>query len=287
MTEIGEMVAPPRSGTHPPNDPNCPFCPEETPASWTTHGGAANDSKRLAKIIDDPTKLASLQPGVRPKDGGPNRQSTDRTIQPEAIQYRQDHWATFQAHHLVSGNQALKGSPMERWILAGEKIAADTGYSVNNAANGAWLPSLPKAKRKGWGSRSDEEKFREAVEVMKDLGAQFHLGPHNPEVEDMDNDDRHHDPYDVWLKNSLQAMGDCVAEWAKHCECCQRSPSEKPRPSVRVNEALDRLSSRAYFKVNGSPQTWSVFISKYAFWYHVEQAHGRTPNFPQGSFEGM
>ncbi len=285
MTELNELVAVSVPDLHPADDPNCPFCPKEPPEEWTTYGGASNDSKKLAAIIDNPTKLASLQPGVRPKvDHAAHRQASDPMLDAAAVAFRQEHRVTFQAHHLVSGKQALVKSLMEHWISAGPEVAADSGYSVNNAANGAWLPSIPKAWVGLWGKESDEHRYTLAVEVMRELGAQIHVGPHNPDVDD---DDAHHQPYDVWLITTLEGMGERIGEWEDHCPLCERPEGEKLRPSVRVNEALDRLSRRAWVKVTGPASDWDVFISKYAWWYHSEVTTERPPRFKSGAFEQL
>lgn len=65
--------------------------------------------------MEKPAKLSSLQAGARPQTG---KVGADGYVQeqdaPDPRQQDKSASHTHQAHHLISGNQALKGSPMAR-----------------------------------------------------------------------------------------------------------------------------------------------------------------------------
>lgn len=281
MTEIGEIISPPGAGRHAKNNASCPFCPEEPADPWTTFAGARNNSQVLAALLKSPGALSEKQSGARPKDGAKHRQAEDDASPPPPSKT----WS-FEAHHLISGKQALKKVPaMEAWIT-GEKIDGDTGYSVNNARNGIWLPSVPKEYVSGgFGKLSEQEKFEIAVAAMKEHKGQFHKGPHNVKPEPGDEDE-HHNSYDVWLIENLAAIAERIALWSTKCPLCAKREDQKkkPRPSVEVHEILDRFSDLVRKKVTGSPRRWHIFISKLAYWYHMQEAHKLRAEFTEGRY---
>lgn len=269
MTDIGEMVSPP--GVH--TDPNdeCPFCPAAKQDDYTTFPGSTNDSGKLGDIMETPSKLASSQSGARPQTGKSN--SDGFQIEQGEIQARvQDKttWYTHQAHHLISGKQALDGSPIEDWLVGGSKIEKDTGYSVNSTGNGFWAPSVPKQYVGKWGAKqkvlTDAERQTQAEAVMKAAGAQAHIGPHNISDSDDPNGDIH-ESYDKYIKKKLVAISDRIQAWSGACGFCDEEKG-KPQTTYRVNVIMDNMSGHLKTEITGARQSWRIFLSKYARDYH-------------------
>jgi hypothetical protein len=176
------MISPPVAHTEPSID--CPFCPPPDIPNYKSYPGRENDSKKLASIMQNPEKLTSAQSSARPQTGRKDSDGyTQEQEKPDPREEDRTKPYTFQAHHLISGNQALKGSSMEDWILSSAYNEKDTGYSVNSTGNGFWAPSVPKKYAGKWSSKkgvlTDIERQIEAENVMKDAGAQIHIGHHS------------------------------------------------------------------------------------------------------------
>lgn len=270
MTQIGEMISPPALHTEP-ND-KCPFCPPPEAATYKTYPGVENHSGTLASIMKEPDKLTSLQSGSRPQTGKVDSDGqTQEQNAPQARLEDDTKFYTHQAHHLISGNQALKGSPMEDWILASDKNEKDTGYSVNSTGNGFWAPSVPKAYVGKWGPKknvlTDDERQQQAELVMADAGAQAHIGPHN--ISDPDDPDGDlHTTYDSYIKEYLTAISKEIHAWSKKCFLCDKGGDKKPQATYRVHDVLDRLSNHLQNRITEPRKNWDIFLSKYARDYH-------------------
>ncbi len=275
MSEIGEIIALP--GKH--NEPNdkCPFCPPPEPIVYKTYPGKDNNSSKLEAIMEDPGKLTSLQPSARPQkekkdqDGNVQEQST-----PAARHKPPTPLYTHQAHHLISGKQALQGTAMEDWILASSKNDKDTGYSVNSTGNGLWAPSVPKKYVGKWSAKkgvlTDDERQDEAEKVMKAANIQAHIGPHN--ITDPDDPlGAHHMSYDQYIKKYLAVMSTRIHAWSTRCYQCEPNSKKKPQANHKVHDALDKLSTHLQKEVSGSHKNWRIFLSKYALDYHKKTSH--------------
>lgn len=270
MTEIGEMIAPPSIHTEPNED--CPFCPPPEQKDYKTYPGADNSPKKLAKIMKNPKSLTDEQPNARPQTAAEDAEG--HTQEQSPLDPRKKDLTTFythQAHHLISGNQALKNSVIEKWILKSKgTIEKDTGYSVNSTGNGFWAPSVPKKYAGRWspakGVLTDEQRQQLAEEVMADANAQIHIGHHS--ITDPDDPDGDlHVTYDKYIKTHLAAISRRIHYWAKKCVYCDEG-AKKPQPSYRVHDILDRFSGHLETKIKGPRTTWDIFISKYALEYH-------------------
>ncbi|MGK3989110.1 AHH domain-containing protein [Sorangium sp. So ce136] len=264
MSELGEIISPP--GSHSDEDPECPFCPGETPTIYTSYGGKENNSGVLGAVMEEPSCLTARQSGARPKQGEKDQQD-ESDPQPYPVKpftIREHDAYSYEAHHLISGKQGLEGSAMELWLIHGEKIERDTGYSVNNADNGAWLPSIPEKYKKGnWGSRPD--KMSLAWAPMAANQGQFHKGHHSIPDPDMTFPQK----YDDYLKAMLADMAKRMEGWSNYCPLCKEDggQKEKAQPSVRVNQVMDRFSEVIRKKVTGDAKRWTIFISRYALNY--------------------
>jgi hypothetical protein len=269
MAELGEIISVPVP--HDTANEKCPFCPPQKPPPYVTHPGSANDSDALAKIMAEPAKLVPLQASARPKQGDECQQSAS-SAQPKPDPIFSDAAEgaySCEAHHLISGKQALANHAFERWILASKgTIESDSGYSVNNADNGLWAPSIPeKYKAGGWGSMSFEKKLAIARRPMDAGLPQFHKGHHG--ISDPDDPEAiKHSRYDDYLKRMLQLMDDRMTGWAQVCPLCDKGKKPKFQPSVRVNQVLDNLSRVVRGKISPPIPLWEIFLSRYALEAH-------------------
>ena len=269
MTEINEIISPARGHSNPSS--NCPFCPPKARKGYTTYPGKANDSTILETCMETPSCLPQEQSGSRPQTGA---EEDGQDIEQEKAKPRikDDKKAyTFQAHHLISGNQAMKGEPIEMWIKASSKNKKATGYSINNTNNGFWAPSTPKKYVGKWGPNKqvldDSQRQKLAEQVMKDFKAQIHIGPHN--ISDPDDPKGYkHTRYDVYIKDKLKELNDRVLAWSTKCRC-ESNPNKLPKQATHpLHNNLDRLSTHMKSQITGSPGKWKIFLSKYALDYH-------------------
>lgn len=269
MSELGEIIAVEVGHDEP--DPDCPFCPPPKNKPYTTYPGSANNSGKLEKIMTDPSKLTSEQSDARDQTAAVDDKGYDQEQPRPAKRLKDDtKWYTFQAHHLISGKQALEGHVFEDWILASGRNEAATGYSVNCTGNGFWAPSVPKKYVGRWSARkkvlTDDERQALAEKVMKDFTAQVHIGPHNISDPD-DPDGDKHTSYDVYIKQMLKEMDDRVVAWKEECFLA-KSDDKKPQATHHVHNNLDNLSEHLKNKISGSHYNWDIFLSQYAMNYH-------------------
>ena len=153
MTEIIETI---NIAMHPPGDESCPFCPGEKEKEWTTYQGEKNKSGVLREAMNDPTRCNyAQQSGARPKDGKDGRQNADSPKHSPQPIFSHSSYGEYsnQAHHSISGNEIMKGHPIEKIIKkeGGSDFLGDTGYTINNCANGVYLPAYPKKFGGIWG----------------------------------------------------------------------------------------------------------------------------------------
>lgn len=251
-------------------DGACPFCPPPKKKNYKTFPGASNNSSKLAKIMGDPDSLTSEQQGARPKDGADEHQLPPiPRPQPKPIFSTTVHGAySCEAHHAISGNQALKGHQIEDWLIAGKLVDADSGYSVNNTENGVWLPSIPvKFKGGEWGELSYEQKKECAFDAMRAGKGQFHKGPHNI-GDPADPTAKYHERYPAALKKELTLLNNEIKAWAASCKCCEGKTPHAV--NWKVNAMIDRLSARFIRDLTKPPKSWTYFISKVALDFHKQ-----------------
>jgi len=80
--------------------------------------------------------------------------------------------------------------------------------------------------------------------------------------------------YDDHLIKQLGIMSQRMTGWTNVCLLCEDESGkkkEKFQPSVRVNMALDRLSAQTKKKITGPKESWSLFISSYAYIYYIRE----------------
>jgi len=291
--EICEIIAP--AATHEGTDIECPFCPapKEKKDEFTTYPGAAKSESRLKDIMDDPLSLESKESGARPKKGEPNQQqpASAKHHPEQPLEHPIFGAYTYEAHHLIPGTEkvapksatsVMSGHAIEKWIVKGDKIDRDSGYSINNSDNGVWLPSAPKACKKNranpkpdrpWASDAKakknpaaltpDEKTEIALYAMMKGKGQFHYGQHKV----LDEEGKHY-TYAKEVKDRLTALEDYVAQWSTVCLCDEEQttpPSPPFKPTWKINEKIDLIS--IWIEIDISlmpPNTWTYFISTLA-----------------------
>jgi hypothetical protein len=282
--EIGElihillgMIAPDR----------CPFCkdPEETD-TFTTYKGNTNNSTTLRTIMNDPTCLTTEQSNARPKNGDRGHQAPD-PVMPSPNPIFTDNTTMYpglsavvgsygdEAHHSISGNECMKGESIEDVIKDSGRsnFEKDTGYSINNAANGVYLPSWHRSRWGDtrpdgkWGDLPDTTKYAIMRTAMRGSAGQAHIGAHEGKTTV-----KHPRSYPAFVKGRLNQIQQRVFLRMADCPYCKENGQPKrPAPApYGVNQWLDALSTEIRLHVTGHPRSWKYFVSQYAATYHDE-----------------
>lgn len=280
---------------HEKGDDACPFCPGKEEKKWKTYQGQKNSSKILRECMNKPEKEAcAQQAGARPKDGTEERQSKDDAKPSPNPIFSDEKYGDYsdQAHHAISGNEIMKGHRIEKVITKGGLFTGDTGYTINNCANGVYLPAYPKKYRGIWGKRAypksypaqdgsgtimvnnlkDDKNFK--LNVMKpamDSKGQAHIGNHKGHyIEELE---KYNKTYPQAIKRELNAIIRRVINKGKECPFCTESDGTKKKPYLppyKVNQWLDNLSVSIEKKLTASPGNWPYFISEIARDYFKE-----------------
>lgn len=258
----------------------CPFCPaKKNDEHYKTYGGADNNGTKLGNLIDDPRKFGtSTEADARPKDGAvgkdgkQNQPFLDTGDEKLAnVKGTDTHWQ-FQAHHAISGNQCLKGDPVEKYLKEDGHVKFDTGYSVNNPQNGIWLPSFPETGT-AW-PKDAADKFALAKTAMKKFKRQFHLGHHNIDVDVDGMDSETDNNYVEYVKGHLEALTKILDKWKAHCP--EEQEEKKHLGNPRIHAALDKISEHITKKLRGAPGTWIIFVSRHARDFTIKTRSPRT-----------
>jgi hypothetical protein len=263
MPETLEPVAvPPPPSAH---DDNCPFCAKKENQKGTlkSYIGKDNDPKDLERHLAD--------------EGQPRAQ----------VGFEHDDYGKYseEPHHLVSGNEALKGHAIESWLskdAAGSEVDADSGFDVNAARNGIWLPSITDANRickwdtekgrngkikrvpaeseKGkrmWSKLDDDEKDLIAFAIMEKEELQFHKGNHRNRGEAID---------ECYIEEVQRLLSEIKAYTDKAAQLCDKAKPDKDDklpPPLGINGMIYGIASaHMRWHVSGPPESWFVFISK-------------------------
>ena len=265
MTELLEKI---KIHLDNPDSEDCPFCPgKETDHKWKTVKGERNNSGRLRKAMNKPSRCSYAQEnGARPKDGKYPHQNIDPVKRTPKPIYRHVDYGDYraEAHHCISGNEILKGHSLEK-IIANESgdYQGQTGYTVNTNANGVYLPSYPKKGYEG----NDDEKYKIVRHAMKAGKGQTHIGGHSGHADSGEED------YPKIIKRELLALKNRVLNKSEECPFCVEDDGTAKKPFIppyKVNQWLDNLSGNIEKKLTGPVSTWPYFISKYAKRYYNE-----------------
>lgn len=272
MPEFLEPVAvpsPPKSHSK----GSCPFCKDKK----------EDDEKLKSKLGADnaSSKLASSLAGV-----GESRKD---------VGFEHDDYGSYSAepHHLVPGNEAMKGHDIEKWLgtkASGTKVLADTGFDINSARNGKWIPSITDANRicnwdtvvikkdpvtgkaikrkrfpsaadkdkKMWGKLDNGEKNDIAFAIMIKESLQFHKSNH---LDKGATDSQCYIKETKRLLNELNAYANKAS--TLNCpEVAAKKKGDKFPPPYYLGEMIYACaSSHMGWHVGGSPESWFVFIS--------------------------
>jgi len=265
------------------HDASCPFCKEPAVKGDKSKIGEDNDAKELEDSLAGAGEPRAKVGFAHPDYGA---------YSPEP-------------HHLVSGNEALKGHPIERWLAtkaSGTYVKADSGFNVNDARNGVWLPSIPDANRvcswvtktvriKGklkkrrfpspddagkerWSALTAREKDLISFAVMLKAQLQFHKGNHR---------NKGAKPSQCYIKEVKRLLNElnAFAKGSLRVKCPEAKRDEKGKypPPRGLNELIySCASAHLRWHVSGVPESWFVFISKLARRLHQEAVdEGKTP----------
>lgn len=271
------------------NSDRCPFCTDpDSTDTYITYKGASNSSTTLRAIMNRPAALTTRQSSARPKDGAAGRQAEDQAqANPNPI--FADHATLFpgltggpvgnygdEAHHAISGNECMKGEDIEEVIknTGHGTFEKDTGYSINNGANGVYLPSWHHGGRWDasaadgkWADQTDSTKYEIMKLAMKAGAGQAHIGAHEGKVTAT-----HPRSYPDFVKGELEQIRQRVLLRLEQCPYCHVGGQPKrPAPApYGVNQWLDVLSHSIAGHLKSHPRTWKYFVSAYAAQYHEE-----------------
>lgn len=228
--------------------------------------------------MNKPDSLTTKQSNARPKDGTDGRQSPDSAKPNPNPIYTDASHGDFgdQAHHAISGNEIMKGEAIEKLIQASDLVEKDTGYSINNCANGVYLPDKPKKFAGKWGGMDYDKKLEIMKLPMKASKGQAHIGPHKGHLDP--GMESFHRTYPDAVKEMLEDLRKRVLLWPAHCPVCQEDDEQKSPlpPPYRLNGYLDGLSKKVMGHLTAAPSSWEYFVSKYSKDYHKEVCtHGK------------
>jgi hypothetical protein len=251
----------------------CPFCPkDDNTQHYKTYKGADNNGGKLGDLVNEPAKFGkSIEADARPKDEAmgkdarQNQSFADTDGERLAKIKGEDKDWKFQCHHAISGNQCLKGHDVEKFIVAGDKLKYDTGYSVNNPQQGLWMPSFPEDGK--WPS-DPAAKFELAKKAMDKFKRQFHLGHHNialdPDKMDLLTDQKYVD----YVKSQLKRVNILLSGWEAHCP--EMTDDGKHIGNPRIHAQLDSVSKHIIGLLTGTPDKWVTFVSRHARDYTLQ-----------------
>jgi A nuclease family of the HNH/ENDO VII superfamily with conserved AHH len=159
-----------------------------------------------------------------------------------------------QAHHLIPHKQ-LAGHPIKQYLQAGDKLLADSNYSVNHGNNGKFMPYVSDVIE--WKKANAIEKHKLANRMMQAAGIQLHQGPHSFKSYG-GGKVGYKDEVDRLLKRIH------VGEWLHHkrCEQCKsKANGNKFPPRETMSRKVDWVSSRLEYAINAN----NTFVSHRAY----------------------
>ena len=277
MTEICESVAFALAGK---DDNGCPFCPgEETKHDYISYGGAKNDVDNLRWNMSKPSHKRELEKEAKTlekssgypeaikspvNNSGYKKKSS---VQGKLAYENKEHGIYgYEAHHCISGNEILKDHPLDKIIMnKGNKYKGQTGYTINNAKNGVYLPSYPRKYYGKWEDMDSVEKYNIMALAMEAGEGQAHIGCHTGHKSDGGKD------YPSMIQEELKAISDRVAKKSDECPFCVDNDGKADKPFIppyKINLWLDVLSQDIESELTGAVATWPYFISRYAKDYY-------------------
>jgi len=227
--EIGELAN--ANAADLTNDEKCPFCHEKPVGHATDKPEEVNDKVKSVPA-DLNCNTSSWAKGSAKREDG-------------------DLPYTLAQHHLISAMQCY--AQIRRLVRMGNMV----GYDINNPNNGIGLPTThwtlkypEDGKHKKYGDLLEPDgKQKVAYALMKELGAQWHVGHHGFVVvvpkrdrdaftegggdESDENDSSHETQYDVVIIERLLAL---IAESPKNL-------CEDPKKDDKFKQSMDQISA--------------------------------------------
>jgi len=168
-------------------------------------------------------------------------------------------------HHMIPAHQCY--TKVLRIARRGEAV----GYDINNKKNGIPLPTVwneyeVNGENVNFGDLPETEKDKIRNSVMRETGAQWHVGNHHyetPEMEDAtdgmsDEGELDHQPYDIVVLKKLRK----IADKARSKKLCDTDEQDK------VTLDLDKLCKEIETKLNkfksNPSSSKQYFVSKWA-----------------------
>lgn len=279
MTEICEKVFFSLASD---DDNGCPFCPgEEVKHEYVSYGGAKNNVDNLRWNMAQPSHAREKEKESKTleKSNGypsPIKSPVDNSGYKKKssikgkLAYENDEHGIYgyEAHHCISGNEILKGTALDKVITnEGGKFKGQTGYTINNATNGVFLPSFPRKYFGKWEPMDEKEKYKIMALAMDAGEGQAHIGCHTGHDNDGGKD------YPTMIKEELAAISKRVSEKTDECPFCVENGSHKKPfiPPYKINQWLDVLSNDIKNELLGPVESWPYFISGYAKDYYKEK----------------
>jgi hypothetical protein len=274
--EIGELVSVIVDIDSDHSEQTCPWHEEREPAGGELDaadkeedvpppGLPENDGGKLGRNLG--SKPEGLQISV-PYTGKMHQVSgREKPI----AQYEKDESAdpydvVFSAHHIIPGNESLKGHPVLRWVgdagslgEYGKGVTSELadgeyiGYDINAAVNGVWLPGPYALSTIGkWtdkrlaSSTTADFKLAYAFAAMDRFGRQFHY--------------RHTD-YSDFVIECMKKIDERLESFAPECPVLKDESGEPQKPyraPPGLVTKLDRVSCRLKPLLDGT--RWSPHI---------------------------
>jgi hypothetical protein len=206
-----------------------------------------------------------------------------------------DYDLQYAPHHLIPGNESLKGSQVVQFLGAASVIThfkgdgADScikpkmsvGYDINSGLNGEWLPS-PYAL-----SMSNEWPAAEGIEALYKSDARAALIAENFKMAYASASINHagkqfhmrHAEYSAKVREILDAMGSKMKLLAVKCPESKDENDDKFNPPGALKAKLETLSGKLRGLVTGSVTGWHnpLFVDSSNAKYYEE-----TISAPQG-----
>jgi len=276
--EMGESVTGPGAGGDDGHPEDCVFCAESPRQlkGYRTKHGALKDEHELERSLwsnaQEITMDSTIGP-IYPLPGG-NDPTTGWSAKAGTLEdFEVDIGAA--PHHIIPGKAAMARSSLERWTRADKgSIKEDIGYSIDCAANGAFLPHvpviywtkhklperLPMSEYYGrtWSGLSGSSKQSIAYFVMGETWLQMHYTDHKKSYESGSSKS-----YDLETKDACDELGDFVEVLHRLCERSKDGDGKHYPPYALVHR-INFISGHFKQRITGRPDRWKSWVSPLA-----------------------
>ena len=229
MAELGEAISPPEFVSGVDHDENtCPWHKTGDDSADEMEATDGDDDGPMPKNLGGQLKKKMIAAGDKDTDAGPDKIKVSFRVLDKKLRYSykddgktktrfqvrfedsnpKEYKLKYAPHHLIPGNESLKGNPLVAFLGADSVIThfsdgvsslikpkKSVGYNVNRAENGVWLPSpyaismnsniwgnetglLALEEKDGPGAVALVHQFRAAYvaeSIRRSNGRQFHM----------------------------------------------------------------------------------------------------------------